>query len=59
MRAEHLSNVSWLRPWLAPEVILENMVSLRSEIYSVVAIIWEIWAGKNLIIKTRCICRIY
>ena len=47
MRAEHLSKVTWLRPWQAPETILDKMVSVRSEVFSVTSIIWEIWTGKR------------
>ena len=48
MRAENLSKATWLSPWQAPETIIENMVSVRSEIYSVASIIWEIWSGKGV-----------
>ncbi|KAB7494612.1 Inactive serine/threonine-protein kinase TEX14, partial [Armadillidium nasatum] len=45
MRAEHISKCGWLRPWQSPETILEKMVSVRTEVYSVATIIWEMWSG--------------
>lgn len=48
MRAEHISKCGWLRPWQSPETILEKMVSVRTEVYSVATIIWEMWSGTIL-----------
>ncbi|XP_071534113.1 uncharacterized protein [Panulirus ornatus] len=45
MKAPELQRAAWLRPWQAPETLSEQMVSTRSEIYSLTAIIWEIWSG--------------
>lgn len=45
MRAPQLSPATWLGPWQAPETLEEQMVSTRSEVYSLTAVIWEVWAG--------------
>lgn len=45
MRAPQLNPASWLGPWQAPETLTEQMVSTRSEVYSLTAVIWEVWAG--------------
>ncbi|XP_076045534.1 uncharacterized protein LOC143027818 isoform X2 [Oratosquilla oratoria] len=45
MQAPKLCHTPWLYPWQAPETINEQMVSIRSEIYSFAAIIWELWCG--------------
>ncbi|XP_069156721.1 uncharacterized protein [Procambarus clarkii] len=45
MKAQDLLRASWLYPWQAPETLSEQMVSIRSEIYSFTAIMWEIWSG--------------
>ena len=47
MKADHLAKSTWLAPWQAPETLMERMVSTRSEVYAFIAIIWEIWSGKN------------
>lgn len=47
MKADQLCRALWLAPWQAPEVIAESMVSSKSEVYALAAIIWEIWAGNN------------
>ena len=46
MRAPQLSPATWLGPWQAPETLEEQMVSTRSEVYSLTAVIWEVWAGE-------------
>ncbi|XP_068214479.1 inactive serine/threonine-protein kinase TEX14-like isoform X5 [Palaemon carinicauda] len=45
MKAPQLTRAAWLHPWQAPETLSEQMVSVRSEIYSFTAIMWEIWSG--------------
>ncbi|KAK7084058.1 hypothetical protein SK128_012904 [Halocaridina rubra] len=45
MQAPQLLRATWLHPWQAPETLSEQMVSIRSEIYSLTAIMWEIWSG--------------
>ncbi|KAA0202442.1 hypothetical protein HAZT_HAZT001399 [Hyalella azteca] len=45
MKADELGRATWLVPWQAPEVISEAMVSIKSEVYGLATIIWEIWSG--------------
>ncbi|KAK8742543.1 hypothetical protein OTU49_001943 [Cherax quadricarinatus] len=45
MKAPDLFRANWLHPWQAPETLSEQMVSIRSEIYSFTAVMWEIWSG--------------
>lgn len=45
MQAPQLLRATWLHPWQAPETLSEQMVSVRSEIYSFTAVMWEIWSG--------------
>jgi len=46
MKADELTRATWLVPWQAPEILQEEMVSAKSEVYALAAVIWELWSGE-------------